>query len=96
MYNYIISADPQPDSYTWRRNGQIISNSNRITVTANNITISSVNKSDSGVYTIFSSNVAGSGSANFTLNVYCECLSLVMYTCVIYVVFLTFRFSCTW
>ena len=78
MYNYIISADPQPDSYIWRRNSQIISNSSRITVTANSITISNVNRSDSGVYTIFSSNVAGNGSANFTLNVYCECLSLVI------------------
>ena len=78
MYSYIISADPQPDSYTWRRNSQIISNSSRITVAVNSITITDVNKSDSGVYTIFSSNVVGSGSANFTLNVYCECLSLVI------------------
>ena len=78
MYNYIISADPQPDSYTWRRNGRIISNSSRITVTISSIRISNVNRSDSGVYTIFSSNVVGNGSANFTLNVYCECLSLVI------------------
>ena len=82
MYNYTYEANPQPDEHTWTRDGKPLVSGGKTTLTANNntssITISNVNRSDSGVYTIFSSNVAGNGSANFTLNVYCECLSLVI------------------
>ena len=76
MYNYNYEANPLPDEHTWTRDGKPLVSGGKTTLPANNntssITISSVNRSDSGVYTIFSSNVVGNGSANFTLNVYCE------------------------
>ena len=72
MYNYNYEANPQPDEHIWTRDGKPLVSGGKTTLTANSITITDVNRSDSGVYTIFSSNVAGNGSANFILNVYCE------------------------
>ena len=81
MYNYIISADPQPDSFTWTKDTVPLSSTDRIALTVNSISISSVSRSDRGVYIVTASNVAGSGSANFTLNVQCElCTCIILYT----------------
>ena len=71
-YSYLIRADPQPDSFTWTRDTVPFSSTERIALTVDSISISSVSRSDSGVYIVTASNVAGSGSTNFTLNVYCK------------------------
>ena len=75
MYNYIVSADPQPDTFTWTRDTAPLSSTDRIALTVNSISISRVSRSDNGVYVVTAFSVAGNGSANFTLNVYCELTS---------------------
>ena len=57
-------------SYVWERDGVQLEGSQRITLAADSITISSVSKDDNGTYTVTASNTAGQDTVSFDLIVY--------------------------
>jgi hypothetical protein len=73
VYQFTINSDanPVPTNFTWRRGSEEISNSTRITITVNSITIRNVSRSDSGFYVVTATSITGVASANFTLTVQC-------------------------
>ena len=72
-YSFGLDARPTPTNFTWSRDGQVISSDDaRIATSVSSITITNTARSDSGVYSVVSSNEAGMGAANFTLDVQCK------------------------
>jgi hypothetical protein len=70
-YQFTFVGYPVPTNFTWRRGSEEISNSTRITITVNSITIRNVSRSDSGFYVVTATSITGVASANFTLTVQC-------------------------
>ena len=70
--NSTVEACPEPSDVTWTRDGEILSNNANIDITNTSITITNLQRSDNGTYTITSGNGAGEGSGSFDLIVYCE------------------------
>ena len=68
----IVEANPEPSDVTWTRDGVILSNEDNIAITDTSITITNLQRSDNGKYTITSDNGIGEGSGSFDLIVYCE------------------------
>ena len=75
-YTFQFAANPAPDSFMWTKNDQTISDG-RVTVSVSGLTITGTTRDHSGVYQVNSSNAAGVGSGSFTLNVQCECSSMI-------------------
>jgi hypothetical protein len=73
VYQFTINSDanPVPTNFTWRRGSEEISNSTRITITVNSITIRNVDRNDSGIYVVTAYSITGVATANFTLAVQC-------------------------
>ena len=57
----------------------VISSGGRIATSVSTISITSTTRSDSGVYEVVSYNEAGRGAGNFTLDVQCEPLIIIVY-----------------
>ena len=70
--NSTVEANPEPSDVTWTRDGVILSNDDNIDITNTSITITNLQRSDNGTYTITSDNGVGEGSGSFDLIVYCE------------------------
>ena len=70
-----LDANPVPGdgNFSWTFNGQpLVGQPGVIELGVNSILLTSVLRSQSGVYMITSSNSAGTGQASFALNVYCK------------------------
>ena len=67
-----VEANPEPSEVIWRRDGVMLSNDDNIVITTTSITITNLQRSDTGTYTITSDNGVGEGSGSFDLIVYCE------------------------
>ena len=70
--NSTVEANPEPSDVTWTRDGVILSSDGNIDITNTSITITNLQRSDNGTYTITSDNGVGEGSGSFDLIVYCE------------------------
>ena len=70
--SFSIEANPPPTIDNITLNGSLVTDT-RVTVTTRSLTIADVTRSDSGVYQITASNVAGSATFTLTVDVYCEC-----------------------
>ena len=70
--NSTVEANPEPSEVIWTRDGEILSNDGDIYITDTSITITNLQRSDNGTYTITSDNGVGEGSGSFDLIVYCE------------------------
>ena len=70
--NSTVEANPEPFDVTWTRDGVILSNDDNIVITSTSITITNLQRSDNGTYTITSDNGVGEGSGSFDLFVFCE------------------------
>ena len=66
--------DPVPSMATsqWIFNGQLLPSTDRITLGLYNISFTSVERTEAGVYELNVSNDAGSAISNLTLDVQCE------------------------
>ena len=71
-YQFTLRANPMPTTFTWTRNGEVISTNEQVTVAVNSITIRNVMRNDSATYVVTSETAAGMATANFTLDVQCE------------------------
>ena len=81
-YQFRLDASPSPTHFTWTKNGQVIANSDRITLSVDTITIRDITRDDSGTYIVTSRNRAGMDTANFTLDVQCEyCFMYIVEEC---------------
>ena len=65
-----LDANPSPD-FMWTRGGMPISDNN-IVQTVNTITFNLARREDTGTYTIFGNNTAGSDSTTFDITVNCK------------------------
>ena len=72
-----IDAAPRISDYTWEKDGERITSNGRVSLTVNSILFNPVSRSDSGEYTVIATDNRGTGSATITLDVYCECKSVV-------------------
>ena len=63
---------PSPDTFQWSFNGQALSGSSDIILTENTIEFLTLDRTNSGNYTVVATNSAGSGSATFSVVVFCE------------------------
>ena len=70
--NSTVEANPEPSEVIWTRDGEILSNDGDIYITDTSITITNLQRSDNGTYTITSDNGVGEGSGSFDLIVYCK------------------------
>ena len=62
-----------PDTFTWLFNGQPLQlGGNVVTLNEATIVFSSLNVDNAGTYSVSATNLAGQGSANFDLAVYCK------------------------
>lgn len=61
-----------PDTFFWTFNGQPLTQSGSVTLGADFIEFSSLQRGDQGLYTVTAMTLAGSGNASFELEVFCE------------------------
>ena len=74
-------AYPTPSFYQWSRQGEDVMSDSRVNFSYADVLFSSVQRMDSGVYTLTATNhrldnetaAIGTGLGNFTLDVLCEC-----------------------
>ncbi len=69
-----LDGNPLPtmDTLSWTFNNMSLGSGDGITLGLDFIEFSSVNRSNSGTYAVSSSNIAGNGSFEFNLEVFCE------------------------
>lgn len=69
-----LDGNPLPPStFTWMFNGQPLQlGGNIVTLNETTIAFSSLNRNDGGDYSVSATNIAGMGSANFVLDVFCK------------------------
>ena len=72
IINLIVSANPQPTSYMWSRNGRTVASGDGLNLTLNSFTFNPAMREHSGMYTLEANNSAGTGEYNFTLDVQCK------------------------
>ena len=65
----VSSPFPQEGDYSWLFNGKPLSSRNGIVLSANSIRFSEITRQHSGTYQVTASNEAGSGSAEFQIDV---------------------------
>lgn len=82
---------PTPSTYQWRRLGEGVMSDSRVTYSYADVLFSSVQRTDSGPYTLTATNhrldsgaVIGTDTGNFTLDVLCECISVNTNVCMTY------------
>ena len=63
-------------SYSWIKDGNPLTASSMVQLTATNISISSLNVNDAGTYIVTSTNAAGNTTATLNLTVYCKFINL--------------------
>lgn len=62
-----------PDSFTWMFNSQPLQlGGNIVTLNETTIAFSSLNRNNAGSYSVSATNLAGMGSADFSLAVFCK------------------------
>ena len=67
-----MTANPPPDDVTWYHNNKTITSDKRLTLNASSIVFSTVTVSDSGNYTVLSSNDIGNGTYYVVPTLYCK------------------------
>ena len=78
-----VSGNPAPTLISWTRNGTAVNSSGRFNFSADKkqLTITNVDRKDSGEYQCVARNSLGSASSNAaTLNVQCKCIVLCLST----------------
>ena len=70
-FRFLISNTHPSSNLTVTKDGQTVSGG-RINIDGTGLTINTVNRTDSGNYTIMVTTLAGSDSISFYLDVYCE------------------------
>ena len=62
-----------PDDFTWMFNGQPLQlGGNVVVLNETTIAFSSLNRNNTGSYSVSATNLAGQGRANFSLEVFCK------------------------
>ena len=62
-----------PDTFSWTFQGQpLMDTPGRVTTGVDFLQFSALNRDDRGTYMVTATNLAGSGSATFNLEVYCK------------------------
>ena len=72
-----IAANPAPTDFTWSQNGNELQSTSTLTLTSTSLQIMSLQRMDTGVYSISGSNTVGTGSGQFKLTVFCEFVSIL-------------------
>ena len=70
--NLIISANPQPTSFTWSMNSKTVSSGNGLTLTLDSFTVDSAKEEHNGTYMLTVTNAVGTGVFAFTLDIQCK------------------------
>ena len=70
--NSTVEANPEPSGVIWTKDGVMLSNDDNIVITTTSITITNLQRSGNGTYTITSDNGVGEGSGSFDLIVFSE------------------------
>lgn len=74
------AAFPEPASFQWKKDGEMLTSSNGISLTFSNVTFQSISRRNSGNYSVFATNFVtdsteqvGNDTGSFYLDVICEC-----------------------
>ena len=73
LHQYFELMDGFPATmFSWTKDGNPLTTSSMVQLTATNISISSLNVNDNSTYIVTSTNAAGNTTATLTLTIYCK------------------------
>lgn len=75
-----LDAPVMLGTYTWRKNGVIISSSQRLSLSVDSMRFDTVSRDDIGSYSVTAVDSLGNGTATISLDVYCKSIAVFKQT----------------